>query len=444
MSESPPPLEYLEVPEPIATKRLWFGWISLALFLAMLISLSVSTYFGRTSKKDNLSQIEQQFATQVGATKSKAWPAEAPAQTDQDLAELRQKGTSGAAYAAAYMDLSGKPPLESDVAVLKAASSPRLRAIAVILESKKLDRTTLDKLTKPLGPGKLDSYVRLRAREKAGLSADWSEFQKNALGIAVIAVGLAICIIASPFIIAFIFLYKHPDLIRRGHPALPMSLFQSDVFALRAAQLLLAFFGLNVLFELSQPKQLVSGAWSLIGSMVSIAAIVTLVRGEFLGVRTANFQRADAPRTAIPIGIGIYIASVPAIILVGLLGMKLFSGLPTPEHDAATALATSGLWSTVAIVFGAVIVAPIVEEIIFRGLILPALHRFTGKAWIAIVITNLLFASMHSTGIPAWGALAMIGVVCSFAVYQTGSLYPAMVMHGIHNGMLVTLAILSR
>jgi membrane protease YdiL (CAAX protease family) len=107
-------------------------------------------------------------------------------------------------------------------------------------------------------------------------------------------------------------------------------------------------------------------------------------------------------------------------------------------------LGSSDLLSTIAIIIGAVVVAPIVEEIIFRGLILPALHRLTGKAWIAIIITNLLFGAMHSTGIPAWGALAMIGVVNSIAVYQTGSLYPAMAMHALHNGILVVMTLMSR
>ncbi|MEQ1934987.1 MAG: type II CAAX endopeptidase family protein [Fimbriimonadaceae bacterium] len=443
MSEAPT-FEFAQEPGPPPTKRLWAGWICLGLLLALLITSSVSSYFGRPKKPEGFSEIDSQFAAQVGATKSGAWPAEKPNQSESELSSLRKRGAEGSAYAAAFTDLTGQPPNKADLDALRADPSPRLKAIATILESPKLESTTTSSLQKNLGDQKLDRYVHLRAQEKSGQTPSWNTFKRNSYGLFLAAGGLAICIIACPFIIGFFYYFKHPDLVPRGHFALPLTLWQADVFALRAAQLFLVILVMGIFVELSRPPAVIEGAWSIGGSIATIAITLTLLRSALLGVRTGILRRKDSPPSAVPIGIAIYMAGVPAILLVGLLGLKVFSFLPEPEHASAAELATSGPWGTAAIIVSAVIVAPIVEEIIFRGLILPAMHRLTGKAWIAIVVTNLLFASMHSTGIPAWGALAMIGVVCSLAVYQTGSLYPAMVMHGIHNGVLVTMLILSR
>lgn len=55
---------------------------------------------------------------------------------------------------------------------------------------------------------------------------------------------------------------------------------------------------------------------------------------------------------------------------------------------------------------------------------------------IGILATSLLFAAIHPTGIPAWLALATTGAFAAITVHQTGSLVPAIVLHGIHNGMI--------
>lgn len=47
------------------------------------------------------------------------------------------------------------------------------------------------------------------------------------------------------------------------------------------------------------------------------------------------------------------------------------------------------------------------EELIFRGLLLPGLKRVTGRWWLAILLSSVLFAALH---IPGQGALAAIQV----------------------------------
>ncbi|MGD9850188.1 MAG: lysostaphin resistance A-like protein [Nitrospirales bacterium] len=83
-----------------------------------------------------------------------------------------------------------------------------------------------------------------------------------------------------------------------------------------------------------------------------------------------------------------------------------------------------------------VIVAPLFEEIIFRGLLIPTLYvRFGGYA--AIFGSGLLFALAHGYGLLAFLTVLWSGWLWGWAYYRTGSLVPGMVAHAINNSLVV-------
>lgn len=77
------------------------------------------------------------------------------------------------------------------------------------------------------------------------------------------------------------------------------------------------------------------------------------------------------------------------------------------------------------------VLAPIVEEIIFRGMFLSWLNRFMGK-WPAIIVSAAVFAGMH---LMDWNARAavpglfIIGVVLGWAAIKRGDLSLAIPLH---------------
>lgn len=84
----------------------------------------------------------------------------------------------------------------------------------------------------------------------------------------------------------------------------------------------------------------------------------------------------------------------------------------------------------------AIFVAPLIEEVIFRGVLFAFFERLSGL-WFAIVVTALLFAGLH---VPeywgAWNHILLIGVVAltlSLARGLTGSLAPSVVLHLSYN-----------
>jgi membrane protease YdiL (CAAX protease family) len=76
------------------------------------------------------------------------------------------------------------------------------------------------------------------------------------------------------------------------------------------------------------------------------------------------------------------------------------------------------------------VIAPVFEEILFRGLILGRLRKY-GNGF-AIIISSLLFACAHSTlyGIPG---IFFLAVLFAYVDIKCDSIYPSMVFHFINN-----------
>jgi hypothetical protein len=70
----------------------------------------------------------------------------------------------------------------------------------------------------------------------------------------------------------------------------------------------------------------------------------------------------------------------------------------------------------------------------------------TGRPWLGIVLTSLIFASVHAAQWPAPLALFPLAVVIGTVYYRTGSLIAAVCMHAMFNGistLMLFIAVLS-
>jgi membrane protease YdiL (CAAX protease family) len=79
------------------------------------------------------------------------------------------------------------------------------------------------------------------------------------------------------------------------------------------------------------------------------------------------------------------------------------------------------------------VIAPLTEELMFRGLFLSGLLR-QHRAWVAITITAMLFAFVHLN--PWQFPVAMIlGLLFGWWFLRTQSLWPCLLGHALHNGL---------
>lgn len=135
--------------------------------------------------------------------------------------------------------------------------------------------------------------------------------------------------------------------------------------------------------------------------------------------------------------------NIPAI-LVSLVALQFFMSeitvnldkvLPPPgwfmELFNRLFESDSGIWGGIIRV---VVLAPVVEELIFRGVIFSGFQKNYSPFW-AILLSALLFALFH---LNPWqfGPTFLLGLLLGLVRLRTGSLIAAIFTHALHNGMI--------
>ncbi|MFZ2052005.1 MAG: type II CAAX endopeptidase family protein [Solirubrobacteraceae bacterium] len=80
------------------------------------------------------------------------------------------------------------------------------------------------------------------------------------------------------------------------------------------------------------------------------------------------------------------------------------------------------------------VIAPICEELLFRGFIFTSLRNWKGP-WVGAVLTALIFGGVHATSAPAEDLLPLagLGFLLCLLYRATGSLYPCIALHALNN-----------
>lgn len=87
------------------------------------------------------------------------------------------------------------------------------------------------------------------------------------------------------------------------------------------------------------------------------------------------------------------------------------------------------------IIFTVVLWAPVVEELVFRYVLVGALHD--GHPTLAIVLSGLLFGLIHDRG---WLPKTIMGCAFAWAYVQSGSLWVPLILHAGWNALCLLAA----
>lgn len=102
--------------------------------------------------------------------------------------------------------------------------------------------------------------------------------------------------------------------------------------------------------------------------------------------------------------------------------------------------AASGPWGVLLLAFSTLLMAPLVEELCFRGLLLPALRPRLGPAG-AVAVSATVFALLHLDAL-AFPGLLLFGVLSAVLALRTGRLGPSLAFHaGFNLATLVALGL---
>ena len=118
---------------------------------------------------------------------------------------------------------------------------------------------------------------------------------------------------------------------------------------------------------------------------------------------------------------------------IGLLGNVLthLFGTPAPQSFTVAVKGVHYQWEFGLLIFLGGVVAPIKEEMLFRGLIYPPLRQALGRGK-GMLLTGLFFAALHFD-IVRLLPLFIGGVVLTWLYERSESIWPAVVAHGTWN-----------
>lgn len=135
------------------------------------------------------------------------------------------------------------------------------------------------------------------------------------------------------------------------------------------------------------------------------------------------------PRKKLAVGDMVRLAFISIFMMYGgnFLATMIMSFLPTASQPGITGLVTSGSWAMKLLVM--VILAPVLEEFIFRKLLLDRMAPYGGK--LAVVTTAVMFGLFHGNFTQAVYATCL-GLVLGYVYYATGKLRYSI---GIHMGI---------
>ena len=154
-----------------------------------------------------------------------------------------------------------------------------------------------------------------------------------------------------------------------------------------------------------------------------------------------------------------YATTLPILGIGVLLTMLLFAiqsafshgdplgGTGGGSHPIIVDIAEGGWQVRILLLVLASIAAPIVEETMFRGVLYRQLRSVSPRANLflsiagSVFLTSFLFAAIHPQGWVAIPALMGIAIGMNLMREWRGTILPSMVVHGVSNGLVMTMVL---
>jgi len=137
-----------------------------------------------------------------------------------------------------------------------------------------------------------------------------------------------------------------------------------------------------------------------------------------------------------------FIFSLGILIIIDALDRIIHSIIPTPDYiiDLGHIMQPESTLGYIFLFLAVVIVAPIGEEVLFRGFLQKFLEEHWKDITRAVLVTSLFFAMIHFN--PFWTIqIYLLGVVLGFLSWKTKSVIPSIILHSLNNGTAYILSI---
>jgi membrane protease YdiL (CAAX protease family) len=197
-----------------------------------------------------------------------------------------------------------------------------------------------------------------------------------------------------------------------------------------------------------------------LGAGAGMAVIIPLVRVHFAGGLRGFGLRAKGILKDLAMAVVNLMTIYPLVTIALLMTLffgKLFWGaqFDMPRHDELMLLGEQSPVSLkVLISVVTIVVMPVFEEMLFRGMFQTMIRSFLSElrfkagdcgnrqsVWVAIALTSVLFAAIHGNR-EHWPALFVLAMCLGYAYEKSGSLMRPIFIHAMFNAISVIFTLL--
>ncbi|HEY3418740.1 MAG TPA: CPBP family intramembrane glutamic endopeptidase, partial [Armatimonadota bacterium] len=169
-----------------------------------------------------------------------------------------------------------------------------------------------------------------------------------------------------------------------------------------------------------------------------IISAVIVIGGFLISLGKAPWDWSSLGWRQTPRGLGygllILVIVLPLVRGVTFLSSAIFHGDNAVNPIIPFVLQTRSIWVQLYLLLTVTVVAPLVEETLFRGILFRALnHRLA--FWSAAVLSGFLFAIAHGE-LMAILPITLLGTVFAFLTQRSRSLLPSAAAHAGYNGLV--------
>jgi membrane protease YdiL (CAAX protease family) len=166
-----------------------------------------------------------------------------------------------------------------------------------------------------------------------------------------------------------------------------------------------------------------------------LAVVLVSIASRGVSLREVFGLAPRRPLLAIGTGVACLVATYPVFMLAGEIAARLGYPVGNDAESVKYLLGPLKPLDLAATICLAVVVAPIAEEFVFRGLFYGVMKKFAGP-WSAMATSALIFAAIHQN-LPAMPAYFLLACGFTLAYERTGSIWTSIAMHMLFNAITV-------
>lgn len=175
-----------------------------------------------------------------------------------------------------------------------------------------------------------------------------------------------------------------------------------------------------------EAEQLARGAGILLAELVYLLPVFLIFVWKRIQFKHLGFGKFDS-RT-MGMGCGLLIAAYGIVIVHNVVLIRL--GVNTQAQAIMEMF--NELESPAWLILVAVVIAPLVEEIFFRGFLFQGFRQRYG--WVAaLLLSSFIFAAAHLDPV-SFIPTFVLGTVMAYVYHRSNSIWPGIILHFLNNG----------